>query len=88
MSNNKRKTLGIMPSPKPKPTNIAAQIIITAYTDKPPNLTSNASLPDTLRIMGVGLNAIAGLIDQQNIQKQAQADQTDKPREYLGPRED
>ena len=87
MSNNRRKTLGIMSSPK-QPQNVAAQIVITAFTDKPPTLTSNTDLPNTLRLIGVGLNAIAGGIEQQNLLKQTHADQVDKKREYLGPRKD
>jgi hypothetical protein len=86
MTNNKRKMLEIMPPPKPQLTNIAAQVIITAYTNKPPSLSSNASLPDTLRLLAVGLTSIGNLIEQQNQPKQAQADEVDKPREYLGPR--
>ena len=77
-----------MPSPKPQVTNIAAQIIITAYTDKPPNLSSNASLPDTLRLLAVGLTSIGNLIEQQSMPKQTQADPVGKNREYLGPRKD
>jgi hypothetical protein len=83
MTNNKRK---LQVAPPIQPQNIAAQVVITAFTDKPPSLSSSTTLPDTIQLIAVGLSTLAESIKQQSQPNQAQVDQVDKPREYLGPR--
>ena len=67
------------------PTNISAQLTITAFNDGTPmQFRCSADLPGTLKLVGAGLITLANSLQPVN----AQADPVDKKREYLGPREE
>jgi hypothetical protein len=84
-SNNKKGKLRALP---PQFTTQAAQLTITAYTDRPPGLQCTGDLVTALRLLTAGLHLVANSIEQANKPPaKAEADVVDKKREYLGPRE-
>ncbi len=69
----------------PPPTNIAAQITITVFTDgRQPSVKCTTDPASSLFLLAIGLNEAAKALQPP---VQAQADPVDKKREYLGPRE-
>lgn len=84
MTNNKKRVLEVA-QPQPQP---AAQVVITAFNDRPPTINSSATMSDTLRLLALAITTLANAIDQEAMKKNQQADMTDKPREFLGPREE
>ena len=85
MSKNHKGKLAIA---KTAPTNIAAKLTITAFTDKPPTLECTVDLTGALQLLAAGMQIVANVVMQGNKQPpQMHADQVDKKREYLGPRE-
>jgi hypothetical protein len=78
---NKRK-LQVAPTP---PTNIAAQITITAFDDgRGPNIQCTTDPANALVLLSYAIQVAV-----KNLQPpvKAQADPVDKPRNFLGPRE-
>ena len=69
-----------------QPTNIAAKLTITAFTDRPPVMECNANPVGALRLLAIGLSVVADAIERANLPTNVQADPVDKKREYLGPR--
>jgi hypothetical protein len=66
------------------PTNIAARLTITAFTDRPVHLESSADLSTTLKLFGAGMTILGNMIEQQ---AQTQGPVEDKERKLMGPRE-
>jgi hypothetical protein len=81
--NNKKGNLRAIP---PQFSTQAAQLIITAYTDRPPALHSTGDLVGAIRLLATGVAIIANSVGQM-MESQGEADQMDKKREFLGPRE-
>ena len=70
-----------------QPTNVAAKLTITVFTDRLPIMECRNGPVEALKLLGIGLAIVANAIEQANLPKKAQADPVDKKREYLGPRE-
>ena len=85
-SNNKKGKLEIAAVQSNKFTTVAAQIIITAYTDRQPTVECSGDVLVAIRLIGVGLAMATNQLEQDRLKK-AQADIVDKEREFLGPRE-
>ena len=84
MSNNHK---GKLQAVQAYPAIIAARLIITAFTDRPPALECTVDLIGALRLLSAALAIVSNAVEQANLPKTAQADPVDKKREYLGPRE-
>jgi hypothetical protein len=65
----------------------AAQLTITAYTDRPPSLQCTGDLVTAIRLLTAGLHLVANSIEQASKPPEGQVDPVDKKREFLGPRE-
>jgi hypothetical protein len=73
---------------RPEFTTQAAQLTITAYTDRPPALQCTGDLLTALRLLTAGLALVGNSVEQMvKPPAKAEADVVDKKREYLGPRE-
>ncbi len=87
MSKNNNKQGTIRPI-KPEFTTMAGQLIITAYTDRPPTLQCSGNLVDALRLMASAVAIMSNSVEQLiKPPAKAEADPVDKKRQYLGPRE-
>ena len=86
MAGNNNKG-GIVRPLKPEFTTMAGQLIITAYTDRPPTLQCSGDLVTALRLMAAAVSIMANHVEQLVKPPEGQADVVDKKREYLGPRE-
>ena len=82
--NNKQGTVRPIP---PQFTTQAAQLTITAYTDRPPGLQCTGDLVTALRLLTAGLALVANSVEHASKPPKGQADVVDKKREFLGPRE-
>ncbi len=72
----------------PQFTTQAAQLTITAYPDRPPSLNCTGDAATVIRLLATGLLMVAQNMDPAlKPPAKAEADQVDKKREYLGPRE-
>lgn len=82
MTNNRK---GQRPTALPMPTNIAAQMTITAFTDgRQPAIQCSTDPLNSLSLLVIALQAA---INALRPPVKGQADPVDKKREYLGPRE-
>jgi len=86
MSNNNKGQIKMVP--QPQPANILAQMTVTAFSDRPPDFRCSGDIVTALRLLAIGLQAVAQTVQQQATMNQKQADPMDKKREYLGPRKD
>lgn len=84
-NNNKHNTVRPI---RPEFTTQAAQLTITAFTDRPPALQCTGDLVAAIRLLAAGLAIVANSVEQLVKPPQGQADVVDKKREYLGPRGD
>ena len=69
------------------PPTIAAKLTITAFTDNPPQLDCTTDIVGALRLLGVALAIVSNAVENASKPPVGQADQVDKKREFLGPRE-
>lgn len=83
-NNNKRGTVRPI---RPEFTTQAAQLIIIAYTDRPPALQCTGDLVTAIRLIASAVAMISNSVEQLVKPPQGQADVVDKKREFLGPRE-
>ncbi len=81
MSKNTHK--GKAPHIMAPPTNVAARLTITAFTDRPPNVECTADLSVALHLMGNGLIILGNALQQEKIKKEVE----DRERKLMGPRE-
>ena len=72
---------------RPEFTTQAAQLIITAYTDRPPTLQCTGNLVTAARLLASAMAMMANSVEQMMKPPESQADPVDKKREFLGPRE-
>lgn len=85
MGKNVKGNLRAVP---PQFTTQAAQLTITAYTDRPPTFECTADIPGALRLLAAGIAIVSNAVEQASKPPaKAEADQADKKREFLGPRE-
>ena len=84
MSNNNKGRINA--TPQAPPTNILAQMTITAFSDRPSDFRCSGDLVTASRLLAIGLQTVAQASQQQAAISQKQADPVDKKREYLGPR--
>lgn len=82
--NGKQGTVQAIP---PQFSTQAAQLTITAFTDRPPGLQCTGDFLTALRLLTAGLAIITNSLEQMSKLPEGQADQVDKKREFLGPRE-
>ena len=71
----------------PQFTTQAAQIVITAFTDRPPTLQCSGNLVAAIQLLAAGVAIVGNSVEQMMKPPQGQADVVDKKREFLGPRE-
>jgi hypothetical protein len=84
MSNNHK---GKLQAVQAQPTTVAARLIVTAFTDRPPTLECSVDLLGALQLLSAALAIVANTAAQGNKPPSpSQADPVDKKREYLGPR--
>lgn len=83
-NNNKRGTVRPI---RPEFTTQAAQLTITAYTDRPPSLQCTGDLVTAVRLLASAVAMVANSVEQLVKPPQGRADVVDKKREFLGPRE-
>jgi hypothetical protein len=81
MSKNTPK--GKAPVVMSTPTNVAARLTITAYTDKPPNVECTGDLIVAMKLLGNGLLILSNVMEQKN---QAKKEVEDRERKLMGPR--
>lgn len=84
-NNNKLRRIDKMINQGPPP-NLAAQLTVTAWTDRPPTLQCTGDLVVGLKLMASACQMIANTLEQQAAVASAQTDPVDKKREFLGPR--
>lgn len=68
-------------------TTQAAQLVVTAYTDRPPTLQCSGNLVSAIQLLAAGIAIVANSVEQMLKPPEGQADPVDKKREFLGPRE-
>jgi hypothetical protein len=84
MGNNHKGKMKVVPQ---QFTTEAARLTITAYTDRPPTMECTSNLVDALRLIAIAAQTLSNIVEKGNKPPaEAQADQVDKKREYLGPR--
>lgn len=84
MSNNHKGKLAAVQA---SPAAIAAQLTITAFTDRPPVLQSTVDLASSIELLGTALIILAQAVKQESKPPSpTPADPVDKKRDYLGPR--
>ena len=71
----------------PQFTTQAAQLTITAFTDRPPGLQCTGDLVTAIRLLATGIAIVGNSVEQMSKPPEGQADPVDKKREFLGPRE-
>jgi len=81
MSGNKKRNLTVV---SPQDT-VAARLIITAYTDRPPNVECTGPLEVALKLAAAGLQILGNMVGNQASKVNNPVE--DKKREFLGPRE-
>ncbi len=83
-NNSKGRLAAVPPIAPVRPANIAAQLTVTAFTDRPPNLQCSGDVVTALRLLSATAAIIANSLEQG---KPQEAPVEDKPRQFLGPRE-
>ena len=71
----------------PQFTTQAAQLVVTAFTDRPPTLQCSGNLVAAIQLLATGVAIVGNSVEQMMKPPAGQADQVDKKREFLGPRE-
>ncbi len=70
-----------------QPTNVAARITITVFTDgRPPDIQSTVQPLEAIQIWTMGINNAVKFIQEAAAKQRSQGPPQDKERKYLGPR--
>lgn len=77
----------VVPPAVAPPQNVAASLTITAFTDgQPMDIRATCDPLNGLLLLAAAVAQAVKAIQQQQLPVQNQADQVDKPRQFLGPR--